>query len=363
MARHGARLVDGRARVKRPFRVMVLTADSWPAYGGIQTLVHRLVEHWALETLVLTRGGSPAAGSKLGLARLYAKAISRALAFRPDVVLNAHIVTSPAAYAIGRVLGVPYVQYVYGVELTDRPHLARFAARHAAAVIAISKYTASLVRTSINDDALFRIPPGVDTPVSRQVARAAHPLVVTVSRLAERYKGHDVILRALPLVRARVPEVRWAAVGDGPLRPAYERMADCFGVRHHVRFTGSVSDAERDIWLDRAHVFAMPSRLTPRGGGEGFGIAYLEAGAHQLPAVAGKVGGARDAIIHGVTGLLVDPADHVAVAEALTELLVDRRHAETLGRAAASRAQEFSWRDVAGRVEHVLRQVATGQAA
>jgi glycosyltransferase involved in cell wall biosynthesis len=65
------------------------------------------------------------------------------------------------------------------------------------------------------------IPPGVDLPTSSSVARCSRPTVVTVSRIEEAYKGHDVIPRALSLIKARVPNVRWVAVGDGSLRPLY----------------------------------------------------------------------------------------------------------------------------------------------
>jgi phosphatidylinositol alpha-1,6-mannosyltransferase len=106
----------------------------------------------------------------------------------------------------------------------------------------------------------------------------------------------------------------------------------------------------------------MPSRL-PGGGfaGEGFGIVFLEAGLHQLPVVAGDVGGARDAVIHGETGLLVDPTDHVAVAGALTELLTDPERAARLGRAGAARARDHAWPLVATRVREVLEDVMGGR--
>jgi phosphatidylinositol alpha-1,6-mannosyltransferase len=99
------------------------------------------------------------------------------------------------------------------------------------------------------------------------------------------------------------------------------------------------------------------------GGGEGFGIAYLEAGAHELPVVAGNVAGAGDAVVDGVTGLLVDPTDHVAVADAITELLTNRPRAEAMGRAGKARARQFTWAQTAKRVESVLQEVASARAA
>ncbi len=342
----------------------MLTPDFPPAYGGIQLLMHRLVNQWQeLKTLVLTRRESQATGRREGLAQLNARAIAEAIRFRPDVVLSAHIVVSPAAWLIHRTVGAPYVQYVFGMEASDRPRLTRFAVRHAAAILVISEYSAALVAPWVHTADVRRIAPGVDLPIGRQAPRSATPLIVTVSRLAERYKGHDVMLRALPLVRAAVPDVQWVVVGGGPLLPVYQRMARALGVADRVQFVGPVDDVERDLWLDRAHVFAMPSRVSAIGGGEGFGIAYLEAGAHRLPVVAGNVGGAVDAVVDGVTGMLVDPTDHLSVADALTGLLLDRRRAELLGEAGASRARQFAWPGVAKQVEYVLQEVAAIRAA
>jgi phosphatidyl-myo-inositol dimannoside synthase len=349
--------------VSRRLRVLILTPDFAPAHGGIQVLMHRLVSHWQeeMETLVLAPRAFPRR-RRGELLRLNLEAIARAQRYRPDLVLNAHIVLSPAARAIRRTIGAPYVQYVYGMEICDRPRLARSAVRSAAATIVISAYSAALVKGWVKDSALHLVYPGVDR-LRNSGARSRRPIIVTVSRLAERYKGHDVMLRALPLVRARVPDAQWLVVGDGPLRPVYERMARVFGVSEMVRFVGDVDDEERDRWLDQAHVFAMPSRLSPNGGGEGFGIVYLEAGAHRLPVIAGNVGGALDAVVDGVTGLLVDPTDHVAVAGALIELLLDRSRAAALGDAGATRAHEFAWESVAKRVQCVLREVADARAA
>src|SRR5207253_9855428 len=154
-----------------------------------------------------------------------------------------------------------------------------FAVRHAAAVTAVSAHTASLVASSVRSGRLYRVSPGVDFPTSRLTERSGRPLIVTVSRLAERYKGHDVMIRALPLVRARVPDIQWVVIGDGPLRAVYEQMACAFGLSNQVRFVGAVDDEERDRWLDRAHAFAMPSRLSATGRGAGCVVAYLGAGA------------------------------------------------------------------------------------
>jgi phosphatidylinositol alpha-1,6-mannosyltransferase len=199
------------------------------------------------------------------------------------------------------------------------------------------------------------IPPGVDVPATRVAERAARPTIVTVSRLRDAYKGHDVVLEALPRVRERVPDVRWVIVGEGPLRPSLEAEVARRSLGGAVEFAGAASDQERDAWLDRASVFAMPSRTPPGSmSGEGFGIVFLEAGAHGLPVLAGNVGGALDAVAHGKTGLLVDPTDPAAVAAGLTRLLVDRELAANLARAGMERADHFAWPRISARVQTEL---------
>jgi phosphatidylinositol alpha-1,6-mannosyltransferase len=152
-----------------------------------------------------------------------------------------------------------------------------------------------------------------------------------------------------------VPDVEWVVIGDGPLRPELERLARDEGVGDVVRFLGQVSDEQRDEWLRQADLFAMPSRL-PGGelAGEGFGIVYLEAGAYGKPVIAGNVAGARDAVIDGETGLLVDPTDERAVADAIVRLLLDRELARQLGEGGSRLARELTWPRIAQRVEAVL---------
>jgi phosphatidylinositol alpha-1,6-mannosyltransferase len=151
-----------------------------------------------------------------------------------------------------------------------------------------------------------------------------------------------------------VPDVRWVVVGDGRLRSAYERTVHDQGLGEHVEFLGAVGDDERDFWLDCAHVFAMPSRQTPEGQGEGFPLVYLEAAAHGLPVVAGDVEGAQEAVIDGETGLLVDPSDPAAVAGAICDLLLDPSRALRLGQAGAARARTYGWASIAHRLDELL---------
>jgi phosphatidylinositol alpha-1,6-mannosyltransferase len=122
-------------------------------------------------------------------------------------------------------------------------------------------------------------------------------------------------------------------VGEGPDRARLERIARDLGVTEAVTFTGRLSDEDLAEAYETAALFAMPARhSTGRGAqGEGFGVVYVEAGATGLPVVAGAGGGADDAVEHDVSGLVVDPTDRAAVAEAIVRVLTDADLARRLG--------------------------------
>jgi phosphatidyl-myo-inositol dimannoside synthase len=220
----------------------------------------------------------------------------------------------------------------------------------------ISRYTRDRVAAACGPRAALEVlPAGIDTdryrpdPGARADLRRRHrlgeaPLVVCVSRLVAR-KGQDALIRALPLVRERVPGARLLVVGGGADAGRLRRLARIAGVAEHVVFTGPVPAAELRAHHAVGDVFALPCRT--RGGGldvEGLGIAALEAAAAGLPVVVGTSGGAPETVQEGRTGHVVDGRDVRAVACALTGLLADPDRARAMG--AAGRAwmqREWTW--------------------
>jgi phosphatidylinositol alpha-1,6-mannosyltransferase len=364
-------------------KVLLVTPDYPPRVGGIQVLMERLVANApGLRFRVLTLGAEGAAafdaaadgevrrvGSADGDRRvagalLNAASIREVVRWRPDAILSGHIIGSLGAVAMRRALRVPFVQYVHADELRARRGLAQRAVGAADLTIAVSGYTRDLVLSIGGDPARVRvIHPGVDLPSTVEREPAAQPTLVTVARIHYRYKGHDVMVRAMPLIRARVPGARWVVIGDGKFAPAVEAMVAAYGLEDAVDLLGRVDDAERDAWLRRANVFAMPSRVPPGGvGGEGFGIAYMEAAARGVAAIGGNVTGARDAIRDGETGLLVDPGDHLAVAEAAISLLGDPERAARMGAAAREWAELHAWPLIGAEIEGAVLEVIAASA-
>jgi phosphatidylinositol alpha-1,6-mannosyltransferase len=176
-----------------------------------------------------------------------------------------------------------------------------------------------------------------------------------VSRMVAR-KGQDVLVRALPAIRARVPGAALLLVGDGPHREAVEKLVRSLGLDRDVVLTGRVPWQRTPAYYDAGDVFAMPTRT--RLGGlepEALGICYLEAAATGLPVVAGDSGGAPDAVLDGENGFVVDGRSVAQVADRVSTLLLDRDLARRFGeRGRAWVAEKWLWDHQAGRLKELL---------
>ncbi len=151
-------------------------------------------------------------------------------------------------------------------------------------------------------------------------------LVGIVARLVP-IKAHEVFLRSAIEVARRVPDSRFIVIGDGARRAELEELASSLGLGERIRFIGWRGD------LDRVYADLDLVVLTSRN--EGSPVSLIEAMAAARPVVATRVGGVGDLVEDGVTGLLVPEGDHVAMAEAIAELLGDedrRRHLGEAGR-------------------------------
>lgn len=160
--------------------------------------------------------------------------------------------------------------------------------------------------------------------------RAPEPgTVLAVARLVEK-KGLEDLVRACGILARAGTRVRLAVVGDGPLRPSLEALATAEAVA--AQFHGSLDHDEVLAHYQRAAVFSLPCVVAQTGDRDGLPTAVLEAMASEVPVVTTAVNGLADAVIDGVTGLVVPEHDPTALAAAIGRLLVDTALAARLGR-------------------------------
>jgi phosphatidylinositol alpha-1,6-mannosyltransferase len=178
-------------------------------------------------------------------------------------------------------------------------------------------------------------------------------VILTVGRLQKR-KGHDMLIRALPAIRAAVPDVLYAIVGDGEERAGLEALADEVGVRAHVQFRGEPGDDELVQCYQQCDLFVLPNREV-NGDFEGFGMVLVEAQACGKPVIAGDSGGTAETLEIGATGLICDCTTPAPLAAAVTELLVHPDLLPRMGEAARKRAVErFDWLALANDARRIL---------
>jgi phosphatidylinositol alpha-1,6-mannosyltransferase len=231
----------------------------------------------------------------------------------------------------------------------------------------VSKYTRSRFASAFGPmAALEYLPSGVDTQqfqpnfAARKEIRARYglgdrPTAVCVSRLWPR-KGQDMLIKALPRIRERVPEAALLLVGGGPYADRLRAMAGQLGVADHVFMTGRVPGEELPAHYVAGDVFAMPCRTHGRGlDVEGLGIVYLEASASGLPVVAGRSGGAPETVLDGVTGNVLDGRDVGQIADTVGGLLADPTLASEMGDAGRRWVSgHWRWEDIAARLARLL---------
>ena len=168
-------------------------------------------------------------------------------------------------------------------------------------------------------------------------------VILTVGRLHPR-KGQLFIIEAMQaLPEAQQKMIEYWLVGSGSKENYEERLKESASRSGLiVRFLGRVPDNELARIYSQADIFAMTS-IDHRHSVEGFGLVYLEAAAHGLPVVAHSVGGVPEAVVDGMTGLLVPPADRAALCAALSRLIADKELRRKLGSAGRKWARRNSW--------------------
>jgi phosphatidylinositol alpha-1,6-mannosyltransferase len=374
----------GRVPSSWQARHLLVTNDFPPKVGGIQSYLWELWRRLDPERfVVLTASSDPGAvefdrqAATLGIRIL--RAPNRVLLPTPG---TARLVRSVARAAgaravvldpalplglLGPGLGLPYAVVLHGAEVTvparlpGTRNLLRQVLCRASLVVAAGGYPVAEARR-VGDclPPVVQVPPGVDLgrfrPLAseqRRHARAAFgagpgPLVVSVSRLVPR-KGMDVLVEASARLAPEFPGLQVLIAGEGRDRRRLEALVRRRGAP--VRLLGRVPDDQLPGLYGAADVFCMACR--DRWGGleqEGFGIVFLEAAACGVPQVAGRSGGAAEAVVSGETGWVVEhPQDPGALAAALRCVLADQDRARAMGRAARRRAEQIADYDLLAR--------------
>jgi glycosyltransferase involved in cell wall biosynthesis len=166
------------------------------------------------------------------------------------------------------------------------------------------------------------------------------------------YKGLDVLLEALLLVRERC-QVKLIVVGEGPMKPFYEDLARRQGLQNSVVFAGRVDDSTLPLYYAASDILVLPSKDSS----EGFGLVLLEAMASGKAVIGSRVGGVVEVITDGENGVLVNPNDAESLSIQIVSLLGDDELRARIGSNGRAFAESHDWSAVARRVEQIYDEI------
>jgi phosphatidylinositol alpha-1,6-mannosyltransferase len=280
---------------------------------------------------------------------------------RPDVVHCGKCLPEGLIAAfVNRWRAFPFHCFVHGEELTlagtsnELTRLTRRVLGQAAGMFANSRHTRDILvrRWGVREDRVAVMHPGVDTSKFAPVTASAavrdrlgwsnRRVVLTVGALQKR-KGQDMMIRALPAIRARCPDVLYAIAGEGWERIYLERLVAECAVGDVVQFRGVPTDAELVECYQQCDLFALPNRQVGWDF-EGFGMVLLEAQACGKPVIAGQSGGTAETMMPSSTGEIVPCETPEALADVTVRMLEDADCRHEMGARARSWAVEhFDW--------------------
>lgn len=365
--------------------ILFITRKHPPSIGGMQKLSQSLtVEVSKLApTQTISWGRSSVFLPLFLLYALIRAALTLLCNPRIQVIHLSDALLAPLGMLLKALFRVPVVVTVHGLDITFSNAayqwlIPRCLARMDRLICVSSTTRDQCVRRGIAADLCEVVPNGVNldeftcgASAEAQAtlearlgpALAGRKALLTVGRLIERKGVLHFLDTILPRVLAHCPDTCYLIVGDGPLHHLLETRIASLHLQDRVLLLGQVDDALLKAAYRRAALFVMPN-VPVHNDMEGFGLVALEAGAAERFVVASRIDGIPEAVVPGENGLLIDPADPQAFADAVVALLNDDTLRAERGRQARAFVRgHYSWDIIARRYNDLFRGVVQAALA
>lgn len=330
-------------------RVLALVTDAFGGHGGIalynRDMLSALCAHDDItEVVAIARCADKYSDSLPEKLRYEVGGVSSGIAYLSTVfkivrrnprfkfILCCHVNLMPLAWLIGKILRIPIVLEIYGIEAwqpTRGKWLSGTLMKSANLIISISEYTRVrfLAWSNVNSCRCKILPNAIhlDNYQIRSKSQAllarykleGRRVLLTLGRVVsmERAKGFDEVIDILPELLLVHPDLVYIIAGGGGYLDGLKEKVSALNLTEGVIFTGFVNEEEKvDIYC-LADVYVMPSR------GEGFGFVFLEAMACGVPVIASSKDGSREAVLDGKLGAIVDPDSRAEIKRAIFDAL------------------------------------------
>lgn len=384
-------------------KILIISSEFPPGPGGIGTHAYQLAKsftHASHEVQVLSpqeyapeseivnfNDSQPFSVSRLtggntAFSKAYARIrkISNSFGyFKPDIVLVSG--SRPiwmTAFIMPLYRQLPWVVVAHGTEFGQsdglKAWLTKLSANQASALICVSEYTRQAVRAlGVNKPPMEVVHNGADNAqyskldqgeineLRRTLGIEGKFVLLTVGNVSAR-KGQEVVIRALPAILQKAPDLVYWMVGLPTEREYLEKLAKDLGVEKSIRFLNRVNNQKLLELYNACDLFVMTSRQLDNGDFEGYGIAVIEAALCGKAAVVSRNSGLAEAVMNDQTGLLVNQNDSAATAEAILKLVNNPSQLNQMSAQAQERAANSqTWDKVAAKYLEILSRYARNQ--
>lgn len=257
--------------------------------------------------------------------------------YKPDIILGTG--RHPAWFAAGVSYfnNIPLVTIGHGTEFTQKTSkydffINKLAYSKSDILISISNYTREIIYkqglkpkrieviyNSADENFFKRFDTEVISKFKIQKGIEGKKVLLTVGCLSER-KGQKLVINAMPELLKKFPDLIYVAVGYPAIIDELKALSIKLGVENQVLLPGMIDNSELLLWLNACDIFTLPS-IHNNGDYEGYGIAVVEAALCGKPAIVSDSAGLKEAVIDGVTGIIVNENSSDQIADAITNLL------------------------------------------
>ena len=286
--------------------------------------------------------------------------------FAPQLI-HAHWATYPAtvAWVLGRILRMPFGFTCHAHDIFVEQQLLARKIEDAELAVTISRYNVEWLAQHVTPVARAKlriVHCGVDLArYELQPDGRAAAEILSVGRL-DPIKGFETLVEAVARLRTRGIEVHARIIGAGPLEARLRTLAGRRGIADRIGFDGAQPQEVVRAAMDKASVFVLPSQVANDGNRDGIPVALMEAMASGCPVISTRVSGIPELIGDAMEGLLVEPQDSTALADAMQRLLRDQAlRAHVTANARARIEAEFDAHNEAGRMHDFMAGAINGR--
>lgn len=364
---------------------LIISLEYRPQVGGIASYVYNLATHWPNYEAVVLAPKWPdkkvaadfdaAQPFKTYRRNLYWPIWPRWLGVlwsaariakkeKCDCIFVEHCLpVGYAAWFIKKLKKIPYFVFFHGTDLEmatakrNKRFKTRIVLNSATKVILNSQFMKNKLQARLPEidenkmailypapaDFFFNLKPAAEIEALKdKLALNGKKVMLTVARLAEG-KGYPHLVRILPKILKRVPNLVWVIIGSGPKEKAVMDMIQKDYFQNVVRFLGSMPYESLPDYYQLADLFVLLTHKDENRE-EGWGTVFLEAAVSGVPVVAGEVGGVGEVVDNLKTGMLVNPYEDEQVVNSISEFLLNLDYSKQMGQAARTRVlSEFTW--------------------